>query len=39
LRFFGERVDLADAVAFADWLAPLLQGEWVVLRQAPVRKT
>src|SRR5271155_1970624 len=30
LKFFGEHIDLADAEAFADWLAPLRQCEWVV---------
>src|SRR6267154_1401040 len=35
LRFFGEHVDLADAAAFADWLAPLRQCEWVVYAKRP----
>jgi hypothetical protein len=35
LQFFGEHVDLADAVAFADWLAPLRQCEWVVYAKRP----
>ena len=25
LKFFGEHLDLADADAFADWLAPMRQ--------------
>jgi len=35
LRFFGEHVDLADAAAFADWLSPLRQCEWVVYAKCP----
>jgi len=35
LKFFGEHVDLADADAFADWLAPLRQCEWVVYAKRP----
>jgi len=35
LKFFGEHVDLADAAAFADWLAPLHQYEWVVYAKRP----
>lgn len=35
LRFFGEFAGLADAAAFADWLAPLRQGEWVVYAKRP----
>ena len=35
LRFFGEHVDLADADAFADWLTPLRQCEWVVYAKRP----
>jgi hypothetical protein len=35
LRFFGEHVDLADAEAFADWLMPLRQCEWVVYAKRP----
>jgi len=35
LRFFGEHVDLADAGAFADWLMPLRQCEWVVYAKRP----
>jgi len=35
LKFFGEHLDLADAEAFADWLAPLRQCEWVVYAKRP----
>jgi hypothetical protein len=35
LKFFGEHIDLADADAFADWLTPLLQCEWVVYAKRP----
>jgi Putative transposase len=35
LQFFGEHVDLADADAFADWLSPLRQCEWVVYAKRP----
>jgi hypothetical protein len=35
LKFFGEHVDLADADAFADWLAPMRQCEWVVYAKRP----
>jgi hypothetical protein len=35
LKFFGEHVDLSDADAFADWLAPLRQWEWVVYAKRP----
>ena len=35
LKFFGEHVDLADAEAFADWLMPLRQCEWVVYAKRP----
>jgi hypothetical protein len=35
LKFFGEHVDLADAAAFADWLMPLRQCEWVVYAKRP----
>jgi hypothetical protein len=35
LQFFGEHVDLADADAFADWLAPMRQCEWVVYAKRP----
>lgn len=35
LKFFGEHADLSDAAAFADWLAPLRQCEWVVYAKRP----
>jgi hypothetical protein len=35
LQFFGEFVGLADARAFADWLAPLREVEWVVYAKRP----
>ena len=35
LRFFGEHVALADAGAFAAWLAPLRRCEWVVYAKRP----
>jgi Putative transposase/Transposase zinc-binding domain len=35
LQFFGEFVGLADARAFAAWLAPLRQCEWVVYAKRP----
>jgi hypothetical protein len=35
LKFFGDHVDLADAAAFADWLMPLRQCEWVVYAKRP----
>ena len=35
LRFFREHVALADARAFADWLAPLRRIEWVVYAKRP----
>jgi hypothetical protein len=35
LRFFGEHVALADDRAFADWLAPMRQVEWVVYAKRP----
>jgi len=35
LKFFGEHMDLADTEAFADWLAPLRQCEWVVYAKRP----
>lgn len=35
LQFFGEYVPLADATAFADWLAPLREVEWVVYAKRP----
>ena len=35
LRFFGDRSNLADADAFADWIKPLRQQEWVVYAKRP----
>jgi len=35
LQFFGEHAALADAQAFAAWLAPLRQQEWVVYAKRP----
>jgi len=35
LKFFGEQLDLADADAFADWLAPMRQCEWIVYAKRP----
>ena len=35
LQFFGEYAPLADATAFADWLAPLRKCEWVVYAKRP----
>jgi Putative transposase/Transposase zinc-binding domain len=35
LRFFGEHATLADAGAFAQWLAPLRSCEWVVYAKRP----
>jgi hypothetical protein len=35
LQFFGEYAHLTDASAFADWLAPLKQCEWVVYAKRP----
>src|SRR5882724_5778455 len=35
LKFFGEHVDLSDGDAFADWLSPLRQCEWVVYAKRP----
>ena len=35
LQFFGEYAALADAATFAEWLAPLRQGEWVVYAKRP----
>jgi putative transposase len=35
LKFFAEHIDLADAQAFADWLSPLRQCEWVVYAKRP----
>jgi hypothetical protein len=35
LQFFGEFVGLSDARAFAQWLAPLHECEWVVYAKRP----
>ena len=35
LQFFGEHAGLSDANAFAAWLAPLRQCEWVVYAKRP----
>jgi hypothetical protein len=35
LRFFGDYAHLADAAAFANWLVPLRQCEWVVYAKRP----
>ena len=35
LRFFGEHASLLDPQAFARWLAPLRQCEWVVYAKRP----
>jgi predicted RNA-binding Zn-ribbon protein involved in translation (DUF1610 family) len=35
LQFFAEYAQLADATAFADWLAPLRECEWVVYAKRP----
>ena len=35
LQFFGEYAALADAKAFAEWLAPLRKCEWVVYAKRP----
>ena len=35
LAFFGELTGLADADAFADWLAPFRKSEWVVYAKPP----
>ena len=35
LKFFGEHARLADATAFAQWLAPLSKCEWVVYAKRP----
>ena len=35
LHFFGEHAALTDAAAFAAWLAPLRQCEWVVYAKRP----
>jgi hypothetical protein len=35
LRFFGEDEKLADATAFAQWLSPMRNNEWVVYAKRP----
>ena len=35
LQFFGEYAELSDNAAFAQWLAPLRQCEWVVYAKRP----
>jgi putative transposase/transposase-like zinc-binding protein len=35
LQFFGEYATLSDTTAFADWLAPLRDCEWVVYAKRP----
>ena len=35
LKFYGEHIDLSDTNAFADWLSPLRQCEWVVYAKRP----
>ncbi len=35
LQFFGEFAGLTEATAFADWLVPLRQCEWVVYAKRP----
>ena len=35
LKFFGKHTRLADATAFAEWLAPLRKCEWVVYAKRP----
>lgn len=35
LKFFGEHARLADAAAFAKWLAPVRKSEWVVYAKRP----
>ena len=35
LQFFGEYAPLADAMAFAEWIAPLRTCEWVVYAKRP----
>jgi hypothetical protein len=35
LQFFGEHAELAQPTVFANWLAPLRQGEWVVYAKRP----
>jgi hypothetical protein len=35
LKFFGDFAQLTDPAAFADWLAPMRQCEWVVYAKRP----
>jgi predicted RNA-binding Zn-ribbon protein involved in translation (DUF1610 family) len=35
LKFFGEYAQLSEAMAFAEWLAPLRKCEWVVYAKSP----
>lgn len=35
LQFFGDHISLSDATAFADWVAPMRQCEWVVYAKRP----
>ena len=35
LKFFGKHIDLSDVDAFADWLTPLRQCEWIVYAKRP----
>lgn len=35
LQFFGEHASLAQADAFAEWLAPMRRAEWVVYAKRP----
>lgn len=35
LQFFGEYAQLSEAAAFADWLVPLRECEWVVYAKRP----
>jgi hypothetical protein len=35
LQFFGESAQLSEATAFADWLTPLRNTEWVVYAKRP----
>lgn len=39
LRFFGEFAALADAHAFATWLAPLRRCEWIVYAKRPFARS
>jgi 3-phenylpropionate/cinnamic acid dioxygenase small subunit len=35
LQFFGAHAQLADAKAFAHWMAPMRKCEWVVYAKRP----